>query len=109
MLADAIAADGSATGVNREGLYSGIWLAGEKIAFALGALVVGLMLGAAGFVESAGGVTAQQPRSAVIAIAIVYVGLNSLVYLVSLIPAWRYPRSAAAARTSAPSRLLIAE
>jgi GPH family glycoside/pentoside/hexuronide:cation symporter len=95
MLADAIVADSLATGVNREGLYSGIWLAGEKIAFALGALIVGLMLGAAGFVESTGGVSAEQPRSAVIAIAIVYVGINSVVYLASLYPAWRYQRDLA--------------
>jgi GPH family glycoside/pentoside/hexuronide:cation symporter len=93
MLADALAADGAATGVNREGLYSGIWLAGEKIAFALGALTVGLMLGAAGFVESTGGVSAAQPKSAVFAIAATYVGINGLVYLASLLAAWRYQRS----------------
>jgi Na+/melibiose symporter-like transporter len=97
MMADEIVADGAATGVNREGLYSGIWLAGEKVAFALGALIVGLALGAAGFVESTGGLATEQPRSAVIAIAVVYVGINSLVYLCSLIPAWRYQRGAWAA------------
>jgi glycoside/pentoside/hexuronide:cation symporter, GPH family len=108
MLADAIVTDSSATGVNREGLYSGIWLAGEKIAFALGALVVGLMLGAAGFVESTGGVSTEQPRSAVIAIAIVYVGLNSLVYLISLFPVWRYQRDLAPVASSSRP-VLIAE
>jgi GPH family glycoside/pentoside/hexuronide:cation symporter len=92
MLADAIAADGAATGVNREGLYSGIWLASEKVAFALGTLIVGLMLAAGGFVESTGGITMTQPKSAVIAIAMTYVGINCLVYIVSLIPAWRYQR-----------------
>jgi GPH family glycoside/pentoside/hexuronide:cation symporter len=97
MLADAIVADGRNTGVNREGLYSGIWLAAEKIAFALGALIVGVMLGAAGFVESTGGVSAEQPQSAVLAIAITYVGINGIVYLLSLWPAWRYQRSIAAA------------
>ncbi len=93
MLADAIVADSLATGVNREGLYSGIWLAAEKIAFALGALVVGLMLGAAGFVESGGGISASQPKSAVLAIAVTYVGINGLVYLTSLLPAWLYQRN----------------
>jgi GPH family glycoside/pentoside/hexuronide:cation symporter len=95
MLADAIVADGAATGVNREGLYSGIWLAGEKVAFALGALIVGLMLSAGGFVESTGGIATAEPKSAVIAIALTYVGINGLVYLVSLIPAWRYQRDLA--------------
>ncbi len=92
MLADAIVADAAATGVNREGLYSGIWLAGEKVAFALGALIVGLMLSAGGFVESTGGIATAEPRSAIVAIAMTYVGINGLVYLLSLIPAWRYQR-----------------
>ncbi len=92
MLADAIVADSAATGVNREGLYSGIWLASEKVAFALGALIVGLMLSAGGFIESTGGIATTQPHSAVVAIAVTYVGVNGLVYLLSLIPAWRYKR-----------------
>jgi GPH family glycoside/pentoside/hexuronide:cation symporter len=92
MLADAIVADSAVTGVNREGLYSGIWLASEKVAFALGALIVGLMLGLGGFVESTGGIATAEPRSAIVAIAMTYVGINGLVYLLSLIPAWRYQR-----------------
>jgi GPH family glycoside/pentoside/hexuronide:cation symporter len=92
MLADAIVADSAATGVNREGLYSGIWLASEKVAFALGALIVGLMLSAGGFVESTGGIATAEPRSAIVAIAMTYVGINGLVYLLSLVPAWRYQR-----------------
>jgi GPH family glycoside/pentoside/hexuronide:cation symporter len=96
MLADAIVADAAATGVNREGLYSGIWLAGEKVAFALGALIVGLMLSAGGFLESTGGIATAEPRSAIIAIAMTYVGINGLVYLLSLIPAWRYQRGLSA-------------
>jgi GPH family glycoside/pentoside/hexuronide:cation symporter len=97
MLADAIVADAAATGVNREGLYSGIWLASEKVAFALGALLVGLMLSAGGFVESAGGIATAEPRSAIVAIATTYVGINGMVYLLSLIPAWRYQRELAPA------------
>jgi GPH family glycoside/pentoside/hexuronide:cation symporter len=109
MLADAIVADGANTGVNREGLYSGIWLAAEKIAFALGALIVGLMLGAAGFVESTGGVSAAQPKSAILAIAVTYVGINGLVYLTSLLPAWRYQRGLAKEGPSGVTPMLIGE
>ncbi len=107
MLADAIVADGAATGVNREGLYSGIWLASEKVAFALGALIVGLMLSAGGFIESTGGIAGAQPRSAVIAIATTYVGVNGLVYLLSLIPAWRYQRGLAQAVSIAAKPHLV--
>jgi GPH family glycoside/pentoside/hexuronide:cation symporter len=104
MLADAIVADAAATGVNREGLYSGIWLASEKVAFALGALIVGLMLSAGGFVESTGGIATAEPRSAIIAIAMTYVGINGLVYLMSLIPAWRYQRGLAPGITIAGAK-----
>jgi GPH family glycoside/pentoside/hexuronide:cation symporter len=99
MLADEIVSDGAVSGVNREGLYSGIWLAGEKVAFALGALIVGLALSAAGFVEGTAGLATEQPRSAVIAIAVVYVGINGVVYLCSLLPAWRYQRGLTTAAT----------
>jgi Na+/melibiose symporter-like transporter len=53
------------------------------------------MLSAGGFIESTGGIATVQPHSAVIAIAITYVGINGLVYLSSLIPAWRYQRDLA--------------
>jgi GPH family glycoside/pentoside/hexuronide:cation symporter len=109
MLADSIVADSANTGIKREGLYSGIWLAAEKIAFALGALIVGVMLGAAGFVESTGGVSADQPRSAVLAIAFVYVGINGMVYCLSLWPAWRYQRSLTPADVTAPASFLVSE
>jgi GPH family glycoside/pentoside/hexuronide:cation symporter len=106
MLADAIVADSGSTGVNREGLYSGIWLASEKVAFALGALIVGLMLSSGGFIESTGGMGTAQPRSAVIAIALTYVGINGLVYLLSLIPAWSYQRDLAPRVAEAKSQLV---
>jgi GPH family glycoside/pentoside/hexuronide:cation symporter len=109
MLADAIVTDSAANGGNREGLYSGIWLAAEKLAFAFGALIVGLVLSAAGFIESTAGVSATQPRSAVIAIAVVYVGINSVVYLSSLYPAWRYQRGLIAARHRVVSPALLPE
>jgi hypothetical protein len=55
------------------------------------------MLSAGGFVESAGGIATAEPRSAIVAIATTYVGINGMVYLLSLIPAWRYQRELAPA------------
>lgn len=92
MLANAIAADARETGLNREGIYSGVWLATEKLAFAAGALVVGLVLGLFGFVESANGTHAVQTGTAVFGIAFAYCGLNTLVYLVSCLPIRAYNR-----------------
>jgi GPH family glycoside/pentoside/hexuronide:cation symporter len=85
MLSNTMAADAAASGVNREGVYSGLWLATEKLAFALGALVVGVVIGLFGFVESANGVEAHQSASAIFGVAFTYCGINMLVYLASII------------------------
>jgi GPH family glycoside/pentoside/hexuronide:cation symporter len=93
MLSNAVADESARTGRNQEGIYSGFWLAGEKVAFALGALVVGLMLQAFGFVESVGGTqSAPQTSTAILGITLTYVGVNILVWLGSAIPVWRYRR-----------------
>jgi Na+/melibiose symporter-like transporter len=96
MLADSIARDARETGVEREGTYSGIWLATEKIGFAFGALTVGLLLGLFGFKESTGGLEADQSHTAVIGIALIYAGINVGVYLLSIVPVLRYQRLARA-------------
>jgi GPH family glycoside/pentoside/hexuronide:cation symporter len=84
MLSNAMAADAEETGVNREGVYSGFWLA-EKLAFALGVLVVGIVLGAFGFVESANGAHAHQTPHAILGVAVAYCGVNMVIYLASIV------------------------
>jgi GPH family glycoside/pentoside/hexuronide:cation symporter len=85
MLSNTMAADAAETGLNREGVYSGFWLAVEKLAFALGALLVGLVLALFGFVQSANGVHVQQTPMAVLGIAVAYCGVNMAVYLASIL------------------------
>ncbi len=85
MLSNAMAADARETGVNREGVYSGFWLAAEKLAFALGVLVVGIVLGAFGFVESANGAHAHQTPHAIFGVAVAYCGVNMVIYLASIL------------------------
>jgi GPH family glycoside/pentoside/hexuronide:cation symporter len=63
MLIDAIDEDRKATGLNREGAFMGVWFALEKAMFAVGALIVGLILSAFGFLESAGETVAQPPSA----------------------------------------------
>jgi GPH family glycoside/pentoside/hexuronide:cation symporter len=85
MLSNTMAADAAATGLNREGVYSGAWLAMEKLAFALGTLVVGVLLSAFGFLESTGGATVRQSSTAILGIAIIYCGVNMIIYLASIL------------------------
>lgn len=70
MLLDAIAYDTKVSGLNREGVFSGVWSAMDKTAFACGALLAGIILQAIGFRESGAGFT---PQSAEVARGIVIV------------------------------------
>jgi GPH family glycoside/pentoside/hexuronide:cation symporter len=85
MLSNAMAADAAETGLNREGIYSGFWLAVEKLAFALGALLVSVIISLFGFVESANGVRVHQTDLAILGIAITYCGVNMAIYLASIL------------------------
>ncbi len=85
MLSNTMAADVAETGKNREGIYSGFWLAIEKMAFALGTLVVGVVIGLFGFMESDNGMRVTQTPRAILGIAVTYVGLNMVIYLSSIL------------------------
>ncbi len=94
VFSNTMAADAAETGKNREGVYSGLWLAIEKLAFALGALVVGVVIGLFGFVASRDGAATPQTATAILGIAITYSGINMLIYLASI---WAMHRAAKAA------------
>ncbi len=90
MLSNTLAADAAETGTNREGVYSGFWLASEKLAFAGGALIVGIVMSLFGFVESTNGVQIEQSSTAIFGIGFAYVGVNMLIYLASILAARRF-------------------
>lgn len=92
MLSNVLAADAAEIGVNREGIFSGLWLATEKLAFALGSLVVGVILGAFGFVESAHGQAVLQTDKAIVGIAVTYCGVSMFVYLLSIVAVRQFGR-----------------
>ena len=66
LLPDTMEYDRLASGENREGMMSGIFTTVEKIAGALGPLIVGILLQARGFIE--GAEAAAQPESAIAAV-----------------------------------------
>jgi GPH family glycoside/pentoside/hexuronide:cation symporter len=94
MLSNVLAADTQRTGINREGTYSGVWCAVEKLAFAAGALVVGLVLSLVGFVESTNGAHAAQTPMAIVGIGFTYCGINMIIYLASIAAVFRTVRDA---------------
>lgn len=65
MLPDAIDHDVAQSGLRREGVVSGVWIATEGVGMALGGLLAGLVLEVTGFVESATGQAVQPPGALV--------------------------------------------
>ena len=75
MLTDTIAYERDRTGTANEGVFSGIFSAAEKLAFALGPVIGGVVMTLFGFRESTTGVIAQTPQA-----------ITGIVLLYSLVP-----------------------
>ena len=89
MLTDVINADSNASGVRREGLLSGLWVASEKAGLAIGPLVAGLTLDATGFIESTGA-SVVQSAGAQDGIRMAYALIPAAVIVLSLALLRRY-------------------
>ncbi|MCP4753261.1 MAG: MFS transporter [Proteobacteria bacterium] len=85
MLPDTIEYDEMQSGMRREGVFSGSWAAGQKIAYSVGPSIVGFALSLSGFV--AGGV---QPESVDTGIRVVFCLFPGLMMLISFIPFRKY-------------------
>lgn len=72
ILPDTMEYDRRRTGLNREGVYAGLYSTMEKAASGFGPLLFGAYLGAMGYVSTRGGETVAQPDAAVSGI---YMGL----------------------------------
>jgi len=95
MLTDTIDAQRRATGQANEGVFAGLFSAGEKLAFALGPVVAGVVMSRFGFVASTGGAVAQSDH-AITGIVLLYGPIPAALQVVSLIVFARYrlPRAA---------------
>jgi glycoside/pentoside/hexuronide:cation symporter, GPH family len=70
LLPDTMEWDYRRTGLRREGMLSAVYTLVEKLAYALGAAITGIVLGRTGYVQGAGSATVVQPPSAIEAIYI---------------------------------------
>jgi len=89
MLTDTIQLDTNSHGQRREGIFTGIWTAGEKTGLAFGPLVAGTVLTLAGFIESAGGELVQ-PGTAIAGIRWTFAAAPALTAAASLLLLSRY-------------------
>lgn len=90
MLPDVIEYDHLKTGLRREGLYAGFYTTVEKLAFALGASLTGLILHWSGYISSRGA-HVEQPESAIVGIYICVAIAPAVAVALSVICAWLYP------------------
>lgn len=90
LLPDTIAWDRHRSGLNREGTFTGLYSTAEKIAFAIGLAVTGLVLGAAGYIEGQGDIVGTQPETAVRAIYACIAVLPGLLSLGAALMLQRY-------------------
>lgn len=75
MLTDTIDYQRRRVGLANEGVFAGLFSAVEKLSFALGPVLAGLVMSGFGFVASTGGAVAQTPRA-----------IHGIILLYSLIP-----------------------
>lgn len=70
MLPDTIEYDRRRTGLERAGVFAGIYTTAEKMAYALGPALTGFLLSSMGYVSGTQGMAIEQPESAITAIYI---------------------------------------
>ncbi|MCC2334706.1 MFS transporter [Cellulomonas wangsupingiae] len=95
MLPDVAAVDARERGVDRAGVLSGVWTAGETAGLALGPTLVLGVLAVTGFVSSTGDEVVTQPGSALTGIVVAFSLLPAVLVALSLVPLSRYRLSAA--------------
>ena len=84
MLPDTIGYDHARSGLNREGVFAGIYTTAEKLAFATGGALTAFILGYMGYQSSTTGYAAQ-PDSAIVAIYLCMGALPAVMALLSCV------------------------
>lgn len=93
MLPDAIEYDRLATGLERAGIFTGVYVFVEQAASAIGIAVIGVLLGSMGYVEAIEGQRVAQPASAVLGIQLCTSIIPAALMVVSLLAISRYDLS----------------
>jgi len=85
LLPDTMEWDYRRTGLRREGVLSAVYTMVEKLSYALGAAITGILLGHAGYIKGAGAAPVVQPPSAIAAIYMLASILPMLLLLASCV------------------------
>jgi GPH family glycoside/pentoside/hexuronide:cation symporter len=104
LLPDTMEWDYRRTGLRREGMLAGLYTVVEKLAYALGSGITGIVLGASGYIQGAGKAVVVQPPSAISAIFLLASFLPMTLLLLSCIGLRFYSLSEASLHDQAPPR-----
>jgi glycoside/pentoside/hexuronide:cation symporter, GPH family len=85
MLPDTVEYDQMKSGLRREGIFSGVWASGQKLAYSVGPSIVGFALALSGFTKGD-----LQPESVETGIRIVFCLFPAFTLLLSYLPFSRY-------------------
>jgi Na+/melibiose symporter-like transporter len=85
MLPDTVEYDQMQSGLRREGIFSGMWSAGQKIAYSVGPPIVGFALALSGFVTEG-----AQPESVATGVRIIFCLFPAAMILLSYLPFSKY-------------------
>jgi GPH family glycoside/pentoside/hexuronide:cation symporter len=86
MLPDTIEYDEMQSGLRREGIFSGMWSAGQKIAYSVGPPIVGFALALSGFAAG----NNVQPETVNVGVRAVFCLFPAVVILLSFLPFSKY-------------------
>jgi glycoside/pentoside/hexuronide:cation symporter, GPH family len=86
MLPDTVEYDEMQSGLRREGVFSGMWSAGQKIAYSVGPPIVGFALGLSGYIPK----SMLQPESLNIGVRAVFCLFPAAMVLLSFLPFSKY-------------------
>ncbi|MFY8195686.1 MAG: MFS transporter, partial [Novosphingobium sp.] len=89
MMTDTVDYQRRMQGVANEGVFAGLFSAMEKLAFALGPVIAGIVMSAFGFVSSTGGAAAQSD-SAITGIVLLYSVIPATLQVIALLIFSRY-------------------
>jgi GPH family glycoside/pentoside/hexuronide:cation symporter len=90
MLPDTMEYDRRTTGLHREGVFAGFFTTSEKVSNAAGVAILGVVLGASGYIPSASTQIAQ-PHGALFSIYLCFAVVPALLLLASAAVMLRYP------------------
>jgi len=85
MLPDTVEYDQMQSGLRREGVFSGMWSAGQKIAYSVGPPIVGFALSLSGFVAEG-----VQPHTLNTGVRLIFCLFPAAMILLSFIPFSKY-------------------